>query len=153
MALYLVQHGIAYSESADPERRLTDEGIADVERIASVAAGYKVHVSAVKHSGKKRALQTAEIMARYLLPGGPVEEIHGINPNDDVKAFAQLIDPGRNEMIVGHLPFMERLVSYLITGGTGRPVFRFQNGGIVCMDILEAGKAWIIKWTLMPKIN
>lgn len=153
MALYLVQHGLAHPESVDPERSLTDEGIAAVERIASVAAGYKVHVSAISHSGKKRARQTAEIMARYLLSDGAVEEMAGLNPDDDVEAFARLIDPGRNEMIVGHLPFMGKLVSYLITGSTGTPVFRFQNGGIVCMAPAETGKGWIIRWTLMPQIS
>jgi phosphohistidine phosphatase len=153
MALYLVQHGLAHPESVDPERGLTNEGIAEVERIASVAAGYKVHVSAIRHSGKKRARQTAEIMSRYLLPYGPVEETHGLNPNDDVRAFARLIDPGLNEMIVGHLPFLEKLVSYLITGNSDTRIFRFQNGGIVCMDMFDAAKTWTIKWTLMPNIG
>lgn len=153
MALYLVQHGVSHPESVDPERGLTDEGIADVERIAVVAAGYKVRVSAVKHSGRTRARQTAEIMADHLLRGGTVTEMQGISPNDDVAAFAELIDAGGDEMYVGHLPFMEKLVSYLITGNTVTPVFRFQNGGIVCMDVLEDGKTWIIKWTLMPRIS
>jgi len=153
MALYLVQHGLSYSESVDPDRSLTEEGISAVERIASVAAGYNIHVSLIRHSGKKRARQTAEIMARYLLSDVPIEETPGLNPNDDVKAFAGLLDPGRDEMIVGHLPFLERLVSYLITGNIGTLIFQFQNGGIICMDMLDAGKVWIIKWTLMPKIS
>jgi phosphohistidine phosphatase len=58
-----------------------------------------------------------------------------------------------NIMIVGHLPFMERLTSFLITGDVERPVFTFQNGGIVCLDEDPEAKGWVIKWTLMPEIG
>ncbi|MCJ7772188.1 MAG: hypothetical protein MUP22_03525, partial [Desulfobacterales bacterium] len=37
-------------------------------------------------------------------------------------------------MLVEHLPFMERLTAYLITGSFEKPVFKFQNIGIVCLD-------------------
>jgi len=35
---------------------------------------------------------------------------------DDVKAFGDTIDPAADLMVVGHLPFMEKLVSYLTAG-------------------------------------
>lgn len=56
-------------------------------------------------------------------------------------------------MLVGHLPFMERLTSTLITGSSERLVFKFQNGGIVCLDREADQPAWFIKWALMPKIQ
>jgi len=56
-------------------------------------------------------------------------------------------------MLVGHLPFMERLTSTLITGSDKRLVFKFQNGGIVCLDMDPDKPAWFIKWALMPKIQ
>jgi len=56
-------------------------------------------------------------------------------------------------MLVGHLPFIERLTSYLITGSTDIPVFRFQNGGIVCMDTDPDSRFWFIRWALMPRIG
>lgn len=56
-------------------------------------------------------------------------------------------------MLVGHLPFMERLTAYLITGSIERPVFRFQNGGIVCLDETPDKQSWVIKWSLMPHIE
>lgn len=153
MAVYLVQHGTAHPAAVDPERRLTAEGTADVERIASVASAYKVHVSAIRHSGKKRARETADIFSSYLVPAENVGEVPGLGPNDDVAAFARFVDPGSDVMYVGHLPFMERLVSLLITGNTDTPVFRFQNGGIVCMEKEDSRDAWIIKWALMPRID
>ena len=34
-----------------------------------------------------------------------------------------------------------------------KPVLKFQNGGIVCLDEGPEGKGWVIKWTLMPEIG
>lgn len=153
MSLFLVQHGKALSPDIDPERGLSDEGIAEVERIASTAKNYDVHVAAIKHSGKKRAQQTADIFASALNPDGGVEQRNGLNPLDDVIPVARSINAKENAMLVGHLPFMERLTSFLITGNPDRPVFKFQNGGIVCLDQDPNTQIWIIKWTLMPRID
>jgi phosphohistidine phosphatase len=153
MALYLVQHGKSLPKDQAPDQGLSREGVADVERIASVARGYGVRVAAIKHSGKKRARQTAEIFSSALDPEAGVEEISGINPLDDITAFAPSLGADDNVMLVGHLPFMERLTSYLITGAADTLVFKFQNGGIVCLDQDPDHKSWYIKWTLMPRIG
>ncbi len=153
MALYLVQHGKSLPKDVDPSRGLTEEGKADVKRIAEVARGYKVHVSQIKHSGKKRAAETSEIFASILGSDSGIEEISGINPTDDAAAFANSTDFKDDLMLVGHLPFMEKLASFLITGSADKPVFRFQNGGIVCLDKYPETGSWIIKWSLMPNID
>ena len=153
MAVFLVQHGKNIPKEIDPNKGLSDEGRSDVERIASVAKGYKVHVSRIKHSGKTRARQTAEVLASELKPEGGVEESSGLNPLDDVAAFASTINSKDNLMLVGHLPFMERLTSYLITGSFDKAVFKLQNGGIVCLDKDPDTDSWVIKWALMPNIG
>jgi phosphohistidine phosphatase len=48
---------------------------------------------------------------------------------------------------------MERLTAYLVTGYFEKPVFKFQNSGIVCLDKDSATESWVIKWTLMPHIG
>ncbi len=149
MSLYLVQHGKCLPENVDPERPLTGEGIADVKRIARVAAGYEIKVMRIIHSGKLRALQTAELLAQKLSPPEGISESEGLKPNDDVSLYKA--DAGSNNMIVGHLPFMERLASYLVTGSPGKRIFKFQNGGIVCLDTFDG--QWAVKWALMPYIN
>ncbi len=35
---------------------------------------------------------------------------------DDVAAFAASLNPDTNTLLVGHLPFMERMTAYLVTG-------------------------------------
>lgn len=153
MALMLVQHGTAVSADVDPERGLSAEGKADVEKIADTARGYRVRITGIMHSGKKRARQTAEIFAERLGPGVSVTAVDGMNPGDNAALFADRLDASGDQMLVGHLPFMEKLASYLVTGSTERPVFRFQNGGIVCLDIHPGTGTWVITWTLMPEIG
>ena len=152
MAIYLVQHGKARADGADAERALTEEGRADVERIAGVARNYRVPVTEVRHSGKLRAQQTAGIFADILGPGIPQRPEEGMNPGDDVALFATRLDNESNVMYVGHLPFMEKLTSHLLTGSSGHTIFKFQNGGIVCLDRDSTTRRWVITWALMPKI-
>ena len=58
-----------------------------------------------------------------------------------------------NTMLVGHLPFMDRMASYLVTGSTDTPVFKFQNSGIVCLNKNPDTDSWVIVWTLIPNIG
>jgi len=153
MALYLVQHGKSLPKDVDPDQGLSDDGIAETKRIADVARGYQVKVSLIRQSGKKRARQTAEILAEALTPAGGVAEVSGLKPLDDAAACAAALDAAANTMLVGHLPFMERLAAFLVTGSTDKPVFKFQNSGIVCLEKDPASGSWIIVWTLMPKIG
>ncbi|MFP4072079.1 MAG: phosphohistidine phosphatase SixA [Desulfovibrionales bacterium] len=152
MALYLVQHGRNLPKEVDPETSLSQEGREQVTRIASVAAGYHVRVDRIDHSGKKRAMQTAEIFESFLKPKGGVHGKPGLGPLDDVAQAAQGLESGENCMLVGHLPFMERMASFLIIGAAQDRIIRFQHGGIVCLDRDHEGP-WYIKWTLMPEIG
>jgi len=153
MALYLVQHGKSLPKDVDPDQGLSDEGIAETKRIADVARGYQVKVSLIRQSGKKRARQTAEILAEALNPADGVAETSGLKPLDDVAACAVGLDAAAHTMLVGHLPFMERMASFLITGSAGKPIFKFQNSGIVCLEKDPQSGSWVIIWTLMPNIG
>jgi len=153
MAIFLAQHGKSLPKDQDPEQGLSAQGRDDVRRIADLARGYGVSVASIFHSGKKRARETAEIFAGSLKPLGGVEQMDGLKPLDDVTAIADRLNAQSGLMLVGHLPFLERLTSFLVTGDADHPVLKFQNGGIVCLDKGPEGKGWIIKWTLMPEMG
>jgi len=153
MALYLVQHGQSLPKDVDPDQGLSEKGVAETERIAGVAKGYNINVGQIRHSVKTRARKTADIFASALLPDGGVKEVQGLKPMDDVAAFAASLNSDTNTMLVGHLPFMERMASYLVTGSIDTPLFRFQNSGIVCLDKDPDSESWIITWALMPNIS
>lgn len=153
MALYLVQHGKSRPKNEDPRQGLSSQGAAETQRIAQVAAQYEVRVACILHSGKDRAAQTAGILATALNPPHGIRRIEGIAPLDDVPSFAQGLDIAKDEMIVGHLPFLERLMAHLVTGRPEPPVFCMQNGGIVCLDYYPETIQPVICWALMPRVG
>ncbi len=152
MPVYLVQHGLALSKDKDPERGLSQQGIDTTRRIAKVAEGYGIPVAEIRHSGKKRAFQTARIFAKALSPLGGLVETPGLMPMDDPGQWPDKLVPEENTMLVGHLPLLERLCALMITGNAEKPVFRFQNSGIVCLFLHPETGSWAVKWALMPEI-
>ena len=154
MALYLVQHGKNNPKDVDPEQHLSAEGREEVSRIAKTAQEHSLSLKRIDHSPKERAKETAEIFASFLNPEQGVSQREGLKALDDVQALARSL--GRDDedvMLVGHLPFMEKLVAYLVAGREDPPVLKFQNGGIVCLRKEEEGGNWVVDWTLLPRIG
>ncbi|MCP4024510.1 MAG: phosphohistidine phosphatase SixA [Desulfobacteraceae bacterium] len=151
MAVFLVQHGFSLPKDKDPEKGLSQEGKENTLKITQVAKSYGIPVKEICHSTKARAAQTAQIFNDALAPERGISMIDGIKAMDDVKIFSQSIDAAKDVMYVGHLPFMEKLVSYLICGSDDKKVFKFQNSGVVCLDTDDDG--WFVKWSLSPNIS
>ena len=152
MRLYLVQHGDAVSKEVDPERPLSDQGRADVERMASFLGKTGMQVSRVLHSGKKRAEQTAELLAASVGAGGGLEKTLGIAPLDPTEAFAKAIAEWTEDtMVVGHLPFMGKLVSHLLVGEEAALTVAFCPGTVVCLERGE-GESWSMDWMIRPEL-
>jgi len=153
MKLYLIQHGEAKPETEDPQRSLTVRGEEEVRRISKAAKGLNIRPLMVYHSGKTRAKQTAEIIAGGLnISDLTVQAVQGLNPNDDVRAWAERISQEtRDLMMVGHLPFLEKLASFLLCGDENARLVLFRYGAIVCLDQKE-DKKWAVRWILTPEM-
>ena len=151
MELFLVQHGESKSEADDPERALTERGAETVRRMATWAVRVSVKVAQIRHSGKKRAEQTAAILAEQLHPSKGVLAVTGLNPNDEVHPVAQGLR-GEQEalMLVGHLPFLSRLVGLLVVGDPLQEVVGFRYAGMVCLARQDS--QWIIRWVMLPEL-
>ncbi|MCB1827487.1 MAG: phosphohistidine phosphatase SixA, partial [Coxiellaceae bacterium] len=53
-------------------------------------------------------------------------------------------------LIVGHLPFMPRLISGLVMGNPDvYPIVNYPPAGIVCLQHFDQHR-WIIQWILNP---
>ena len=89
MRLYLMQHGEAKSEAEDPERPLTFKGEEETRKISAAAKRLGIGPSRIYHSGKKRAEQTAGSIAKAL--DLPAQLAQGLNPNDAVHPWAELL--------------------------------------------------------------
>ncbi len=150
MKLYLVQHGMPVSKDIDPGRPLSPQGEKDISKMAEFLRASDHTVSRVLHSGKMRAHQTAEILAEALLISGEVEVIDGINPNDPVQDFSLRAHKFKHDtMIVGHLPFMAKMVSYLVTGNEDQAIVAYKPGSVVCLQQVPE-EPWQIQWMLRP---
>lgn len=152
MKLCLVQHGEAKAEAEDPQRPLTEKGKVEVEKVAGVAKKLGVKPSHIFHSGKLRAEQTAKIIASVLEISRKPEAVSGLNPNDDVQPWAMKISERKEDlMLVGHLPFMGRLASLLLSGSEDAGIVQFRYGAIVCLE-REMEGTWRLQWILTPEL-
>jgi phosphohistidine phosphatase len=152
MRLYLVQHGEAVAEDVDPARPLSETGRADVAKMARFLAAGGLRVAQVLHSGKLRAEQTAVLLAAAVAPGMTPVTRAGLNPKDPTDEIARAVSTwDRDAMLVGHLPFMAKLVSRLVAGREDAGVAAFHPGSVVCLERTEQQR-WVIAWMVRPDV-
>lgn len=85
MKLFLVQHGEAVSKEKDVQRPLSNKGRLEARNTATFLRRARLKVPLIWHSGKTRALQTAEILAEVLCVEGNVMMKQGLAPLDPVE--------------------------------------------------------------------
>jgi phosphohistidine phosphatase len=152
MRIYLAQHGMALPKDIDPDRPLSELGDRDVRRIGDFLRDARIHVDEVIHSSKTRAKQTAAILAESLTPGRQVRSEPSLGPNDPVEPFAERLGEFKDEvLIVGHLPFLGRLVSFLLVGAADRVSVAFKPGSVVCLE-KNADTSWGLVWMIRPEL-
>ena len=151
MFLYLVQHALSRSKKEDPERGITDTGRLETAKTGNALAETKPEIHFIWHSGKKRAFETAEILSVQLGIPDRVKEHKDLGPNDPVQHIkAELERTEQNIMIIGHLPYLSRLLSSLICDQNKDVILKFNNSGIVCLEKIE--NKWSIVWAIIPDI-
>ncbi len=149
MDLYIVRHGEALPGANDAARTLSDWGRSEVEKVALAASRRGVVVHQVRHSGRERARETAEILGAILEPTGGVVATPGIHPDDPVEPVAfSLFEQREPLMLVGHLPFVARLVGLLTSGNPSRSPVSFPTATIACLR--GEDDRWELAWTETP---
>jgi phosphohistidine phosphatase len=147
MEFYLVRHGEAVSQAVNGQRPLTPGGRRDVERIARTAAERGIQPGQIFHSGLLRAKQTAEILRESVGPRAGVRESLGLKPDDDPAiAKAELESSTVSLMLVGHLPHMSRLTSFLVAGDIDRELVEFAPATMIGLSY--ENYRWKILWKL-----
>ncbi len=151
MRVYLVQHADAVPKDQDPEQPLTPAGRETARRVARwLAATGRARPAEILHSAKPRAKQTAEVFARALATP-PLREVDGLGPDDDVGPAAEAVKSSAGDlMLVGHLPHLNRLASFLVSGDAAADVVRFRRAGVICIE--REGGAWAILWAVIPEL-
>ncbi|HUC98634.1 MAG TPA: phosphohistidine phosphatase SixA [Candidatus Polarisedimenticolaceae bacterium] len=149
MEFYLVRHGEAASQAVNGDRPLTTSGRRDVERIGRAAAERGINPGQIFHSGLLRAQQTAEILGERLGSVDGVRELGGLRPDDDpVIAKAELESSTVSLMLIGHLPHISRLASFLVAGDADRELVEFAPATLLALGYEDY--RWKILWKLTP---
>ena len=79
-----------------------------------------------------------------------VTMIEGLSPNDEVSLLSQNLD-ANDALYVGHLPHLERLASYLVSGNEDATIVKFQNSGVLCLE--KEDSLYLIRWLLPPELT
>jgi len=150
MFLYILRHGDAKPKHEDPERGLSPGGRQEVEAVSRIFSRLNPQIDQIWHSGKARAEQTADILAAHLRRKGRVEAHPGLDPNDPVQPLVEEIGQrDSNLVIVGHLPYLGKLISVLILGKE-QNLLDLPSAGLVCLE--NSNGTWIFDWFLTPEL-
>ncbi len=150
MLLYLVQHAEALSKGEDPERSLSQRGIDDITRVAHYISELGASATRAVHSGKARAYQTAQILAKQNAGTMEVVESDGLAPMDDPDLWYERLGKADDDlMIVGHLPHLSKLTGLLLCGNSEKNVINFAMGSVLCLSRSENG-IWSVEGFMKP---
>lgn len=149
--IYIIRHGNALSPEVDPERPLSLDGKNQVEKIGAFLKKNSVCVERIIHSGKRRAEQTACIIAQHIGYSDSMEVERGLAPNTPVKDMASFLKTTQGSvMLVGHLPFMSYLASALVSEQGMFPFMVFNEAAAACFTKEEKDKNFHLVWFVSP---
>ena len=161
MNLYILRHGLAVDQGKkgiknDQSRPLTPKGMRRLWQIAEAMEQMELSYDWIFSSPWLRAKQTAEIVAQAfelqkkikltedLAPGG--------NPKNLIEQLNRLKPQPKNVLLVGHEPYLGRLVGLLASGNTGAAI-DLKKGGLCKLEVenLHCGRCALLGWLLTPR--
>jgi len=164
MNLFILRHGCAADpgdaglpkDLPDADRPLTAKGKQKLWRMTEAMQLLEVRPEVVISSPLLRALQTAQIVTEalelrkklvltdHLAPGG--------NPNALLEQINALEPRAKNILLVGHEPYLSKLIALLATGNTGARL-ELKKGGLAKLEVkqLRYARCATLAWLLTPK--
>ena len=128
-------------------RPLSERGIAASTALAAAAASRGVKPDLIWHSGKIRALQTAQIFRRACNPQATFAAVHGLQPSDPPRWIRdELLGDSRSILLVGHMPHLPGLLSLLRGQSPEGAAPDFPLHGCVALE--PSGDFWTESWRL-----
>ena len=155
MQIYIMRHGEALSEMQDPQRRLSPEGRAQIERSAAALKVMGASFDLIISSPKERARETAEIVARTLsYPLNEIEVTDTLNPNVPPEDFIDFLKgfKGRERILAaGHLPSLQNIALWLLCGSCNINM-DFRTGTVLRIDTeMLSTRQGVLCWYLSPE--
>jgi phosphohistidine phosphatase len=149
--LYLARHGESFSVESDPLQSLSPQGIIETKTVAQLLKSLELEIDEILHSPKLRARQTAEILGNIIAPELTLIQLEALTPTLPIEPVIEEISAfDRDVLLVGHLPFMEKILTKLLTGQEGFSPVDFCASCIVCLERKQA--TWKISWVVSPAL-
>lgn len=164
--LYLMRHGIAadIGEAGvinDEDRPLTPEGRARMKQAAEGLRQLNLKLNLILTSPLLRARQTAEVVAEVLELQHKVKIIESLAPgrgfiNGEGGHAEIFLELGAYQfdraLLVGHMPDMTELASFLLTGNRNLNI-EFRKGGLCAIEVssLPPRGPGLLRWSLRSK--
>jgi phosphohistidine phosphatase len=161
MMLSLLRHGIAVDPGSpgydeDSARPLTAKGERRMRRIAEGMLPLGLAYDLILSSPYLRARQTADIVAQILKTPDGVHLSDVLTPEGNPRQLIEAIHTDHRErqdiLLVGHEPYLSRLISVLLTGNPNLPV-SMKRGGLCTLDVetLRFGRCASLVYLLTPR--
>jgi phosphohistidine phosphatase len=161
MNLYILRHAIAKDRAGwkkpDSLRPLTSKGKRKMQKAAKGLKHLDLGVDWILTSPYRRAYDTTAIVAKALKAKKKMKVVKSLasdgEPSQLVKELAKGYRSTDSLMLVGHEPYLSKLVSVLV--GSERPLaLDFKKGGLCRLDTqsLRYGPCATLEWWLSPKL-
>lgn len=155
MEIYLMQHGPSSAKDVDPEESLTPEGEAQIVAAGRALKKMGIRLDVIVSSTKKRAWQTAKIVAEQLrFQSEKIVQTDLLKPMaapEESIRFLKQYEGAKAILVAGHLPSLAEIASMLLTGGS-KATIQFERGGIGRIDVdalpTHQGR---LRWYLTPE--
>ena len=164
MNLYLLRHGLASDpgehglpkDLPDAERPLSAKGKQKLWRITGAMRALELKFDAVVSSPLLRARQTAQIVAEAFELRRKLILTDDLAPAGDPKALLDQLNKlgprAKNILLVGHEPYLSRLIGLLMAGNTTAAI-DLKKGGLAKLEVeqLRFARCAELAWLLTPK--
>ncbi len=163
MKIYLLRHAIAEERRAalrDQDRALTRTGRKRMRQVAKSMARLELRFNVIGTSPLLRARQTADIVAQ-IVPRAPQPELlDELAPDGSISRLIDVINrmmpkPASGILLVGHQPYLGRLLAALIGAGSTAE-FELRKAGLCCLALtgprLRFGQCATLEWLVTPRI-
>jgi phosphohistidine phosphatase len=160
MQLYIVRHGIAIDREdpkcpPDPERYLTEEGIAKTRQVAKGIAALGATADLLLSSPYVRATQTAEIFARALeYPEQKIRRTDLLLPGSEASLFYRELAKDKQSSTVfcfGHAPQLDDLIAVGL--GLKQHLTSLKKAGVALLELKRVSPpSGQLVWLATPKL-
>jgi phosphohistidine phosphatase len=159
--IYFLRHGVAVEPGTagyenDSERPLISKGERRLRSAAAAMEKLELSFDLILSSPFLRAKQTAEIVAGELKLKKRIEFFDELVPGGNSKALIHVLNElkpaSENILLVGHEPYLSRLISLLVSGGADTAAIEMKKGGLCKLQIgeLRHGQCARLAWLLTP---